>query len=258
MDKKAFLNHFKEYDSNYVAGLYEDIKLCKAIHTPITTKEFITPDIYSKLLLLKKELGVNINSNGIFEECERRILAFTTDKYEFIAYDVKIIRIKNKSKFKKLTHKDYLGALMSLGIRRNVLGDLIVEEDMCYVPVVGDISEYILNNLTTIGKCPCEIEILSEGYGHIPSPKFKESTIICTSLRIDSIVSAVCNISRIKASNMISGGLVLVNYNVYTQKDKVVDIMDTMTIKGYGKYKVHCILGETVKGRIRLVVRKYI
>lgn len=258
MDKKNFLKHFDEYDSNYIANIYEDIKLCREIGISITTKEFITPDIYSKLSSLKNELGINIYSNGFFEDAERRILVFSTELDMDLFYHSTLLVIENKSKFKDLQHKDYLGSIMALGIKRNFIGDLIVKDSKCYVPVVDEISEYIIGNLDQVGRCPCTIRKFNGSNEELPSADFKELSIISTSFRLDSIVSSICNISRGKSSTMINSGQVLVNYIQCNEKNKEVKVMDTITIKGYGKYKVYSVTGETMKGRIKLVIRRYI
>lgn len=258
MDKKVFLDMFRDQDKNYISGLYEDIELCRNIEVPIYTKEFVTPDIYMKLKSSENKLGVRVHGNGVFEDCERRMVKFFMHQEEAKAYELEVLKVTNKSKFKELGHRDYLGSIMGLGIKRNLFGDLVVEDNRCYIVVAASVSNYILDNLSQIGNCPCTVEIFDKERDELPKINFSEKAIIATSLRLDNVVPGICNISRGKGTEIINGGAVLLNYQICDRKDKIVEINDTITIRGFGKFKIKSIIGETGKGRIKLLVGKYI
>ncbi|MPM29040.1 hypothetical protein SDC9_75579 [bioreactor metagenome] len=256
MDKTAFINSFDQCDKNYISNIYNSIMICKKTHNTVFTKEFLIPYIYNKLINMEKELGIKVYCYGIYEECERKIVAF--DLYEEPReYPIDLIKITNKSKFKNLTHRDYLGSLMSLGLKREVFGDLVVEDNNCYVPVLGDITNYILGSLETIGNCPCEIEILESNIENIPVVKFQEKVIICSSLRLDNVVSELSNLSRNDGNTLINNGSVMINHIICNKKDKLVKPLDIITVRGYGKFKMQEIAGETQKNRLKIVIRKY-
>lgn len=257
MDKKAFLEMFKEQDKNYMSVLYEDIELCRNIGVPIYTKEFVTPDIFMKLKASENKLGVMVEGNGVFEECERRMIKFSTYQDSSVNFEFNVLLICNKSKFRNLTHRDYLGSVMALGIKRTLFGDLVVDGNRCFIPVASQVSNYIVENLNQIADCPCTVEILNDLEANIPKINFEERTIIATSLRIDNIIPGICNVSRAKGTELINGGAVLLNYQICDRKDKIVEINDTITIRGFGKFKVKTIIGETGKGRIKLLMGKY-
>ncbi|MEG0306301.1 MAG: YlmH/Sll1252 family protein [Clostridium sp.] len=258
MDKKTFLDVFKDHDKNYISSLYEDINLCRIIDGPIYTKEFITPDIYINLKKQESRIGVSINGNGVFTNSERKMLCFSMGTEIPKSYGIDMIQITNKSKFKDLAHKDFLGAIMSLGIKRSLFGDLVVKEDSCFVPISESVSQYIIENLTTIGNCPCTIKQIDTDSDIIPDVTFEDKSIIATSLRLDNIIPSICNISRAKGTILITSGAVLLNYLQCDVKDKLIEINDTITIRGFGKYKLHMITGETGKGRVKLLIGKYI
>lgn len=258
MDKKVFLDMFRDQDKNYISGLYEDVELCRNIEVPIYTKDFLTPDIYMKLKANENKLGVMVQGNGVFEDCERRMVKFSVHQDTSEDFELDVLIVTNKSKFKELGHRDYLGSIMALGIKRNLFGDLVVEGNKCYIPVASSVSNYIIDNLNQIGNCPCTVEILNEDEEQLPKINFNEKNIIATSLRIDNVVPGICNISRARGTELINGGAVLLNYQICDRKDKIVEINDTITIRGFGKFKVRSIIGETGKGRIKLLVGKYI
>ena len=147
---------------------------------------------------------------------------------------------------------------MSLGIKREKLGDLIIQDTICYAPVCSDISNYIINNLNTIGNCPCEVSEYDYTSQELPERKFKERMVISTSLRLDGMVSAICNVSRNNSVELISCGKILVNYFQCLKKDKVIKNSDTLTIRGYGKFKVAEIIGSTQKDRLKIAIKQYI
>ena len=167
------------------------------------------------------------------------------------------MQIRNKSNFSNLRHKDYLGAILSLGIDRNKIGDVVVKDDRAYVPVMEDISSYILNNLASIGKSPVEISILYD-LVDLPSIDFDEISINVQSLRLDSVVAKLANISRSKAIELLDSSKVLVNY--VKSKDKSQELLKgtRLTIRGNGKYIVGDIIGETRSGKQRIIVKKYV
>ncbi|MEG0772935.1 YlmH/Sll1252 family protein [Clostridium sp.] len=257
MEKNSFINSFPQWDKNYISNIYDNIMLCKKIRRTIFTKEFVSPYIYNKLMLMEHELGVKTFCYGVFEEAERKMLAF--DLYEEPEdYPIDLIKIVNKSKFKVLTHRDFLGTLMSFGVKREVLGDLLVENDYCYVPVIKDITSYIFNNLETIGNCPCEIEILDKNPDNIPKVKYEEKVIIITSLRLDNTISGICNLSRNEVNTLINNGSIMINHVQSSKRDKLVKPQDIVTVRGYGKYKIEEIVGETQKNRLKIAIKKYI
>lgn len=258
MDKKTFLDIFKDHDKNYISSIYEDIELCKNIEMPIYTKEFVTPDIYMNIKNNQGKLGVFVHGTGVFEDSERKMICFSINAYETLDYDIHVIKIKNKSKFKELKHKDYLGSMMALGVKRSLFGDLVVKGDACFVPMASSVSQYVQDNLTAIGNCPCSIDRVNINSEDIPKIEFEEKIIIVTSLRLDNVIPSICNMSRAKGTDLISNGSVLLNYLICNRKDKLIEMKDTITIRGFGKYKVNSIEGETSKGRIKLLIGKYV
>lgn len=147
---------------------------------------------------------------------------------------------------------------MGLGIKREKIGDLIVKENSCYFPVVKEVSEYIYNNISVIGRSPCVVEFISLDNFTMPDYTFEDLCIISTSLRLDSFISGLCNISRSKGEELIKARKILINYEQVTKKDKVVKERDIITVRGIGKYKIGDVIGKTNKGRIKIIVKKFV
>ncbi|MGG7163982.1 RNA-binding protein [Clostridium ihumii] len=254
--KDSFFRYFKDFDKDIISKLYDKVILAQKTNTVIYFKFFTYCSLYEKLKSIENNLDLKVYCDGGFEEFDRAMISLCNyETYEY--FPINIIRIKNKSKFKELKHKDYLGSIMALGIKRELLGDLIVKDNYAYVPVVEDISEFIKNNLSSIGKCPCEVTILDDRLKDVPKVEYEEKSIIVTSLRLDNIISSLCNISRSNALEMLDGGKILVNYIQENKKDKNIVENDIITVRGYGKFKIGNIINKTKSDRTKLSIKKY-
>ena len=254
MDKKEFLNRFTFDDKTSLASLYEKIKIAERVSYPLYTNEFYTPNVIDTLKSIKELSHIDMKFLGGFEESERKIIGFNSENCYDMPYSM--LRIKCKSKFHSLTHRDFLGAIVSLGIVREKFGDLIVEGNEAYIPVINEIAPYILNNLTSISNTSCEVSIV-DNIEEIPKVNFKDIDIISSSLRIDCIVGAITKVSRNTSEKLIKEGKVLLNYSALLEKSREISMEDIVTIRGYGKFKVLNILGNTSSGRIKIRIKKY-
>ena len=169
-----------------------------------------------------------------------------------------MLEIEINSKFREYEHKDFLGSLMGLNIKRELMGDLILEDDRGYIPVSEKISGHILSELKQVGKAPCKVrEISLSDTENLPKYKFDDKIITVPSKRLDSIVSAITNLSRTKVIEPIERGKVLIDYFPEKDKSKMLELDTVITIRGYGKYRLFSDRGETKKGKERLLIKKY-
>lgn len=195
-----------------------------------------------------------VEAKGAFEECDRKILAF--NNIYSTPFPYRIIKITNKSKFSNLSHKDYLGSIMALGIEREKLGDLRVIDNYAIVPIYEEVADYILYELSSVGKAPVSVEEIQED--NLPKSNFLEGTIIVPSLRLDNIVSKLANISRGKAVEIIDSGKVLIDYSKSIDKSKEIKDGQRVTISGVGKFIIGEIVGNTKSGRYKVKMNKFI
>lgn len=255
LSKEVFIKNFTEDDAKEAIKIYENYKLAYEKDITIFTNSFCPPNIWNFFEKYCKSNDFFIETNGVFEEAERRMISFN-NTYN-IDYPISVLEIKNKSNFSNLKHKDYLGAILSLGVQRNKLGDIVVKEDKAYLPIVEEISDYVKSNLTQIGKSPVEIKILYN-LVDIPSVEFEEIIINVSSLRLDGIVAKITNISRSKSIEIIDSGKVLVDYVKAKDKSQELVLGSRLTIRGSGKYIIGEIIGKTRSGKQRIIIKKYI
>jgi RNA-binding protein YlmH len=255
MKKEDFLKFVYNEEEAVILKLYDRLALAQKSGKTVYTKEFYTPGIWSKISEMSSTLDVKVSCEGVFEEAERRMIAFYSEGEVYMP--LKAICIINKSKFHVLQHKDYLGAVMSLGIKREKIGDLVVSGSKGYCAVCEDIATYLVDNLSSIGHCPCEVTEIVD-YENIPSYNFEEKIILTTSMRADCLVSSITGLSRSKSVDILKSGKVLINYNEVREKDYEVTISSTLTIRGYGKFKVVDVVGNSGSGRLKILLKKFV
>lgn len=222
--------------------------------------EFTNPYIAELCLPIIKNYDVKFELFPSYEHGERKVFILYPDYLEGIDKDEFIVglRIYNRSKFKKLNHKDYLGSLMSLGIDRNKTGDIYVYDDYADIVLHSDISDYIMYNLEKIGHNKIETEKIK-----IDDVNFKEQehallNITSSSMRIDNIVKHITNKSRETASDMVRAGNVKVNYQIEERVSSEIKEKDMISISRYGRYKISKLSGLTKSGKYKVEIKHYV
>ncbi|GAA0075930.1 YlmH/Sll1252 family protein [Clostridium sp. CTA-5] len=252
--KEQIIKAFVEEDRIDVLNLYDKYMLSLNKDITVFGNCFYPPNIWRWFEKNCKNSNVRVESNGIFKNSERRMIVFN-NMYQS-SFPMKLFKIESKSKFSDLKHKDFLGGILSLGIERNKIGDLLVENNMCYFPAHEDIISFLLYNLDKIGKTPCSIKEVNEP-GEFPEIKLEESIILVSSLRIDGIVSKLTKLPRSKAQMLIDQGQVLLDYSKIKNKSYEVKQDERITIKGTGKFIVGNVIGNSKSGKYKMIIKKY-
>ena len=256
IDKSAFLNLIEYDDKNRLSNIYDKIIFAQKSNNIIYTEDFYPSNVWKGLEQMAGSVSINICSYGVFKDSERRVIAFAPEEIWY--YPINLLRITNMSSFSSPTHRDYLGALMSLGLKREKFGDLIIKENLCYLAVKEELSEYIISNLKGIGHSPCKVEIVNIYDEAIPEFDFEDLSLVISSNRLDCIVSALTNLSRTKSMEIIQSGKVLVDYRTIKDKDRAIVDETIITIRGYGKFKYAGQSGVTGSGRMRVAFKKFV
>lgn len=175
-----------------------------------------------------------------------------------IQNSIKLIRLKG-SGYSSLTHRDWLGAILSLGIKRDVVGDISVFSDSeAAVFVSSKIADYIADTLTHVKNDTVSASVDESGT-IIESPRtFRHYETIVQSLRLDGVVKALVNISRADAADLVRSGKIDLNYFTETDVDAEIAPGDIISIHGFGKYIIDRVEGHTKSGKLKLKSRKYI
>lgn len=210
--------------------------------------------------LFHQEIKFGFALYGGYEDAERKIACFgSEDDFGYAPQPpVAIIRVAPLSqKFSDdLTHRDFLGSILGLGIKRETLGDIIIKGNNGYVICLEGIAQYIIDNLTKVR----HTSVYCEKCDSFPTdalPQPTEKTVIVSSLRLDGIISAVYNVSRSKSSALIDGERVFINGKLTANNSAPIKENDIISVRGQGRFRFKEISGDTRKGRIRILCEVY-
>nr|WP_317411944.1 YlmH/Sll1252 family protein [uncultured Solibaculum sp.] len=192
---------------------------------------------------------------GGYQEAERTVFGVFPNQPDVGDFPIEPVTLRFR-KQDSLSHRDFLGSLMALGIKREVIGDILVEEGRCVLFVLREMAEYITSQVEKVGRVGVKCFLGLEGElpaGHRVEPK--EGVV--ASSRLDCVVAFAANGSRSTAVKMIQGGLVSVNHEVCTNVSYTVKEEDKLSIRGWGRGIIAQFGPPTRKGRLHILLNKY-
>ncbi|NLD20072.1 MAG: RNA-binding protein [Clostridiales bacterium] len=195
---------------------------------------------------------------GGYEDAERTLAVFLPDYADERDCPLSVIRIKTPTGGRKLTHRDYLGSLTGIGLKREMIGDILTTEEGADVIILDEIKDFLLLNYSKAGRAALKLESIPLSELHIP----EERTVIVkdtvASLRLDNVTSSAFSMSRSKATEAIRSGIVFVNSVQAEKPDMQINEGDKLVLRGKGKAYLSQVGKRTRKDRIFIEVRKYV
>lgn len=237
----------------------------------ITYSDFLNLNEQNILHMLPKDrLYSRVAYFGGYEMAERQMAAFIPDAlylrygkneitseetgYPFCALKIDPV---NRRFAEELTHRDYLGAVLNLGIDRSRTGDIIPEETGALLFVHNDIADYLCGELTRVrhtNVCAKQVPLSEIHY----TPEFEEIRGTVASVRLDSLLALAFNQSRSRLTGLIEGGKVYVNGRLITSNGYQPVEGDIISVRGTGKFRYKSAGGRTRKNRISVLIDRYI
>lgn len=203
-----------------------------------------------------------LHTFGGYEGAERQMLVYLPDYLEEnTLYDEDSPIVCLRAEFfqgDSLSHRDFLGALMGAGIGRETVGDICVDSGSCDFFVTGEIAPYILQSFTSAGRTRLRMQQIPLSEAHIPEPEVKEIRDTLASLRLDSVISAGFRIGRSLAAQYVSAGKAAIDGLPCEKPDKAVAEGMKISVRGLGKIKLANVNGQTKKGRISVIIHRYV
>ena len=198
------------------------------------------------------DLQVSMFGGGLYSERKRVIIAPYYEELSELDYQLTLLEGTYHSKFVTLTHRDVMGAFLSLGIKRKTLGEIYVNDGRIQIITTDDISPYVLTNLTMIKNANVKlVDKPLEGLIEVEQ-NWIESTKTVSSLRLDNVLKEIYNVSRKDASQFVKSGSVKVNFKIIDDPTFQVQEKDIISLRGKGRSKLVHIGGRTRKDRIRI------
>lgn len=225
-----------------------------------TYSDFLNINELNILNQIKETLPpVSLKITGGNNYAERKIAVFSPTEiyYEEETPIVVLCITPLNSKFAEhLTHRDFLGAILNLGINRNKIGDIFVKENLAYVYCKTDISNYIIDNLFKIKHTQVSIKIAASASIHI-IPDLKEITGTISNVRLDSLIATAFQTTRSSIITYIHEGKVFINGRLCTSNGASVKNGDIISVRGKGRFIFEGIIKETKKGRNLVKISLY-
>lgn len=211
---------------------------------------------YAQQLLQRAPTDAVFSFWGGYPDAERTMLSVSSSYYAVEETDYPLCAIAFRYRpSKQLTHRDVLGTLMSVGVRRDAVGDILCGDGLSVVFVREEISSFICDQVDRIGGEG--VAIVPDYDGPLPiCEAYEDLHETIASPRIDGVVKALVHCSRERAAEMIRFGLVSINHMAVESASKNVSAEDILSIRGYGRYYIDQIGPQTKKGRLVLLARR--
>lgn len=145
---------------------------------------------------------------------------------------------------------------MGLGLKREMIGDILINEDSCDIIVMKTVVDFLLNNLKNVGRDKVDVVEVSIDEISLPMEISKEIATSVSSLRLDSIISAGFGMSREKSSALVKGEMVKLNFAIVKSTSKTVNVGDVISVRGKGRIEVCNVCGNTKSGRIKVILSR--
>lgn len=214
---------------------------------------------------------------GGFAEAERRALIFLPDYLEPALLKqpltlagaseiwpdeadcpLLVLRAAPTAKQSGLMHRDYLGALLALGVQRGKTGDILVQENFADIVILRELADYLLLNFERAGRCSLRLELLPAAVLQANAPRTESLRLNVSSLRLDTVAAAAFGSSRGKTAEAVAAGLLAVDGLPILKADFQLAAGAKITWQGKGKIRLAEIGGKTRKDRLWLQIEKYI
>lgn len=244
MEQDIFVKHVQDVQ-----------RLCEKYRSPRFSK-FL--DERGQIEILKSPMGSTMLFGG-YEGAEWKMFgAFPSlEEMSEEAFPIKALDIRKKYD-KQLSHRDYLGTILSLGIDRNKIGDILVHDKGAYVYVSEDIADFLAGNLTKIASCGVCVSLIDISEVEVPEKRSRIVDVVAASKRVDAVVSAITKTSRRDMKKEIDAGNIKVNHAPVSGRDSLLKENDLLSIKGYGRVRIKKFGGLTKSGRMHIEVEKFL
>ena len=259
-DKEKMLSHLHREDDRKLGDFVLD-KIEKVLSRKSTEKtNFLNPYEQKVALGLVEQVnGVNHLKEGGYKRSERkRVVVFPDYLFpDHVESTIRVIRIDGNFNFQNVTHKDFLGAILGLGIKREMVGDILVLDDFAQIITAEEIYDFVDLHFKKVNEVPIEVSEITKDDIIIPTRNTKDIPTTVASMRLDAVASAGFGDSRSKISRDIKNNRVKLNFKVVTDPASEVEIGDLISIRNRGRVEVAERRGLSNRDRIKLLLKRY-
>lgn len=255
MDTNVY-QHFRTEEYPFIDAVQDWIEQVQMQYAPYLT-DFLDPrQAYILETFVRQTADLKFQFYGGYQHAERQRCLIFPDYYEATSkdFEIKLFEINYPTKFATLSHGKVLGTLVSTGIKREFFGDIISDGVNWQVFVASEVSSFVQLQVTKIGNVSVRLEEKSYTEILLPKDNWTEERTTVSSLRLDTVISSVYNISRQRSKQLIETGKVKVNWTEAARPDFVLDLLDIVSVRGFGRLQIQGLEGTTKKEKIRLLL----
>lgn len=258
-DRDKILRYYRGSDDGDLAARILDVAETAIRNRKYKVSEFLDPYGYS----IAETIGAHYSNlellaNGGYNGAERVKAIFVNEEFRGTPeLNVELLGAKWDERYYELTHRDVLGALMGLGIKREIIGDIIMCGHGCQIIIEASLADFVIGDFKMIGAAPVVVSRLSLSEITPREEKIKEIKTTIVSLRLDVVAAAGFGTSRTTMSDEIGVGKLKVNWQDAKKSDQAVKVGDVISMRGRGRVEVAEVLGQTKKGRISILLRRF-
>jgi RNA-binding protein YlmH len=260
MGRDEVLMHYRPQERPFVDRLIEVVGRVDERQAPFLT-DFLDPR-QAKIAdsIARSAQDVTLHLDGGYEGAERRRALIVPSYWvpEADDFELAFLRIYIPGEYVKLSHGDYLGSLVGLGLKRGKLGDLHVHDDGCDLVVTRDIADYIRLNLAQVGRATVHLTEIGREEMRVSRSEYAVKEFTVMSLRVDAVAGESFGLSRSKVVEPIKSGKLQLNWQTIDNPATMVEEGDVISLRGQGRVKILEVGGQTKKGRTVLKVGKFI
>lgn len=259
MERERLLSHIIDEERIVMAKILDAAEQALERSEPVWT-DFLDPHLRELAQdILRQEPSVRLLSFGGFRRAERQRLVLVPSFYltESIEPALAFYRI-TPVKRGELTHRDVLGAIIGLGLRREKTGDILILQDGAQIIVADEVGSVIENHLRKISNIDVTIEAIDPEALDVPPERIKEIRSTVSSLRLDAVAGLGYGVSRTRMAREIKSERLKINWQIVKDPDHLVRVGDILSIRGRGRVLVAEITGQSKKGRTGLLLHRYL
>ena len=221
--------------------------------------DFLRPEEIGEVVREIEVRGIPYLVWGGYEHAERaRILMDRSLSLDVTEVPLAVLRYRGHAKYLQGNHRDWLGALMSFGFKREKLGDILIREDGADVVVAKELLSYLEHMPLRIRGVPVRLESIEQENWIPPEAQTESFFISVETPRLDAVLARALHLDRKKATRLIEEGLVQINHRLIDKPSKPVQEEDLLSIRGFGRLRIGQDMGMSKKGKRRILVTRYL
>ena len=246
--------HFRKEELSFLKQVEEWVEEVRLQYAPVLTNYLDPRQQFIVEAIVGQYDDVRYYFDGGYIDAERKRCMICPEYYEPTSEDFEnaLFHIQYPKKFATLGHGKILGSLMSLGFDRSLIGDIISNGEDWQLFCAQNMKEYIRQQLEKIGKVAVRLEEVDYTKLIVPVDHWTAVQTVVSSLRLDTVIASVFNVSRQRSKEMIESGKVKVNWTEENRPDFMLEILDIVSIRGYGRLQIQKIEGRTKKDKIKV------